>query len=134
MAPARPGLKRAPVDEGARRLPALGSRARSAARPPGRAGRPHLDSLSGRRVLDVGCGNGYYGWRMLEAGATAVFGVDPTLVFCMQHLAVSRYLSGAANWVLPLRFEQLPPHPFDTVFSMGVIYHRRDPAEHARRL
>jgi tRNA (mo5U34)-methyltransferase len=95
---------------------------------------PHLDTLSGRRVLDVGCGNGDCCWRMLEAGATAVFGVDPTLVFCMQHLAVSRYLSGAANWVLPLRFEQLPPHPFDTVFSMGVIYHRRDPAEHARRL
>ncbi len=95
---------------------------------------PHLDSLVGRRVLDVGCGNGYYGWRMLEAGATAVFGVDPTLVFCMQHLAVSRYLTDTPNWVLPLRFEQLPQHQFDTVFSMGVIYHRRDPADHARRL
>ena len=95
---------------------------------------PHLDSLSGRRVLDVGCGNGYYGWRMLEAGAAAVFGVDPTLVFCMQHLAISRYLTGTANWVLPLKFEQLPTHEFDTVFSMGVIYHRRDPAEHVRRL
>src|SRR5690606_20268551 len=34
---------------------------------------PHLD-LSGRRVLDVGCGNGYYLWRMLGAGAREEIG------------------------------------------------------------
>ena len=41
---------------------------------------PHLSSLVGRVVLDVGCGNGYYGWRMCGAGARCVIGVDPTLV------------------------------------------------------
>ena len=30
---------------------------------------PHLSELRGRNVLDVGCGNGYYGWRLCEAGA-----------------------------------------------------------------
>ena len=35
--------------------------------------------LAGQRVLDVGCGNGYFGWRMLQAGAREVVGVDPTL-------------------------------------------------------
>jgi tRNA (mo5U34)-methyltransferase len=95
---------------------------------------PHLAPLAGHRVLDVGCGNGYFGWRMLEAGAERVVGVDPTLLFCLQHLAVSRYIGGATNLVLPLRFEELPPASFDSVFSMGVIYHRRDPVEHAGRL
>lgn len=100
---------------------------------------PHLAPLTGRRILDVGCGNGYFGWRMLEAGAALVVGVDPTLLFCMQHRALNRYLKNESNWVLPLRFEELPDDgslagAFDTVFSMGVIYHRRDPREHVARL
>lgn len=95
---------------------------------------PHLDELAGRRVLDVGCGNGYFGWRMLAAGAAQVIGVDPSVLYCLQHRAVARYLRCPANQVLPLRFEELPDARFDTVFSMGVIYHRRDPDDHAARL
>lgn len=95
---------------------------------------PHLGTLPGERVLDVGSGNGYFGWRLLGAGASQVVGVDPTLAFYMQHLAVSRYLGQGGNWLLPLRFEDLPAAAFDTVLSMGVIYHRRDPVEHIERL
>lgn len=95
---------------------------------------PGLAPLDGHRVLDVGSGNGYFGWRMLEAGAAEVVGVDPTIVFCLQHRAVNHYARSNANHVLPVRFEELPDLQFDTVFSMGVIYHRRDPEEHAARL
>ena len=94
----------------------------------------HLSSLTGHRVLDVGCGNGYFGWRMLEAGAADVVGVDPTPVFCLQHQAVNRYVRSPRHHVLPVRFEELPETTFDTVFSMGVVYHRRDPEEHVQRL
>lgn len=95
---------------------------------------PHLPELAGQRILDVGSGNGYFGWRLLAAGAKAVLGVDPTLLFCMQHLAINRYLASDANWVLPLRFEELPPMQFDGVMSMGVVYHRRDPQAHINEL
>ena len=97
---------------------------------------PHVD-LDGCRVLDVGSGNGYYGWRMLEAGATSVVGVDPSLLFVLQHAAISYYVDrgGHRNTVLPVGLEQLPAaEPFDVVFSMGVVYHRRDPAAHIRTL
>lgn len=101
---------------------------------------PHLSSLVGRTVLDVGCGNGYYGWRMCAAGARCVIGVDPTLVYLMQYQAVQNYLAPARpqliNALLPARLEDLPAATaaFDTVFSMGVLYHRRDPRAHLRDL
>ncbi len=96
--------------------------------------RPHLD-LAGRRVLDVGCGNGYYGWRMLEAGARAVTGIDPSLLAVAQHAAVAYYAGDHRNLVLPLGLETLQAtEPYDAVFSMGVVYHRRDPAQHVRDL
>jgi len=97
---------------------------------------PHLSSLEGRHVLDVGCGNGYYSWRMLGAGAASVTGIDPSLLFVMQWLACRHYAGPAPVWVLPLRLEDLPGsvNAYDTVFSMGVLYHRRDPMEHLQRL
>jgi tRNA (mo5U34)-methyltransferase len=94
---------------------------------------PHVD-LGGRRILDIGCGNGYYGLRMLGGGARLVVGIDPTLVYVMQWLACRHFSGPLPNFVLPLRAEALPPvRPgFDAVFSMGVLYHRRDPIEHLR--
>lgn len=96
---------------------------------------PHLE-LSGRGVLDIGCGNGYFGWRMLEHGAQWVIGIDPTLVFVMQWLACRHFAGALPNYVLPLGIEDLPPGPasFDCVFSMGVLYHRREPLEHLLRI
>lgn len=89
--------------------------------------------LAGRRILDVGCGNGYYALRMLGAGAAAVVGVDPTLVHVAQFRAIRHWLPpGPSPAILPLRLHELPPDTafFDTVFSMGVLYHQRDPLAH----
>jgi SAM-dependent methyltransferase len=87
--------------------------------------------LAGRRVLDVGCGNGYYALRMAKAGASAVLGIDPTLLYVMQFLAVTAHRAPLPVVVLPLRLEELPDASpvFDTTFSMGVLYHQpRRPA------
>lgn len=96
---------------------------------------PHID-LHNRMVLDVGSGNGYYLWRMLGAGARLALGVDPNLLFLHQFNAVKQYLPEQPAWQLPLTLEQLPPPPggFDTVFSMGVLYHRRSPIDHLLQL
>ena len=92
--------------------------------------------LDGRRVLDVGCGNGYHCWRMLGAGATEVIGIDPTPLFVLQFKALQSYLQQPGIHVLPMTLEAMPEHlpVFDTVFSMGVLYHRRDPMEHLMSL
>ena len=94
-----------------------------------------IGDLHGQRVLDIGSGNGYFGWRMIAANAKQVIGVDPTPLYCMQHLAIQHFLQDDRNWVLPLRVEEIPKNPkFDTVFSMGVIYHRNDPQDHVRQI
>ena len=97
--------------------------------------KPHLD-LDGQKILDIGSGNGYFGLRMLAAGAKLVVGIDPTLVFVMQWLAMQKLCPGLNNFVLPLGIEDLPADTpgFDRVFSMGVLYHRRQPVKHLQQL
>jgi tRNA (mo5U34)-methyltransferase len=93
---------------------------------------PHISPLQGRTVLDVGCGNGYHCWRMAGAGAALVIGVDSHLLFTMQYWAIRHFLREPPVYVLPLALEQVPEgmQGFDTVFSMGVLYHRRSPFDH----
>jgi tRNA (mo5U34)-methyltransferase len=95
-----------------------------------------IDPLGGRRILDVGCGSGYHCWRMLGDGAAEVIGIDPTPLFVMQFWALQKYLKQDNIWVLPMGIEQVPATlaAFDTVFSMGVLYHRRSPMDHLQEL
>lgn len=89
--------------------------------------------LDGRLVLDVGCGNGYHCWRMAGSGAKLVLGLDPFLLYVAQYQALRHFIGAAAPaYVLPLGIEALPQNlaAFDTVFSMGVLYHRRSPIDH----
>ncbi|AWX15042.1 tRNA 5-methoxyuridine(34)/uridine 5-oxyacetic acid(34) synthase CmoB [Mergibacter septicus] len=97
---------------------------------------PHLSPLAGRTILDVGCGSGYHMWRMVGEGAKMVVGIDPTELFLCQFEAVRKLLNNdrRAN-LIPLGIEQMQPlGAFDTVFSMGVLYHRKSPLDHLSQL
>jgi tRNA (mo5U34)-methyltransferase len=97
---------------------------------------PHITSLKGRSVLDVGCGNGYHCLRMFGEGARRVVGIDPSPRFVVQFYMIKKYLGAIAVDVLPVGIEALPAelNAFDTTFSMGVLYHRRSPMDHLREL
>ncbi len=92
--------------------------------------------LRDKLVLEVGSGNGYYGWRMLGADAARVIAIDPTISYVTQYAAMRHFIGDQPMHVLPLKLEELPPGnaSFDCVFSMGVIYHRKDPLEHLAQL
>ncbi len=89
---------------------------------------PHVDFRE-RLVLDVGCGNGYFGWRMLNAGASWVCGLDPFHLYVMQSEMARRMVSQSddamsrqwydRNVVLPVGDDVLGPELrcFDTALS-----------------
>lgn len=98
---------------------------------------PYIAPLKNRTILDVGCGNGYHMWRMLGEGAKRIIGVDPSPRFSVQFEMVKQ-LAGEDQPVhlVPCAMEDIPRplNAFDTVFSMGVLYHRRSPIDHLYEL
>ncbi|MFT5083879.1 MAG: tRNA (mo5U34)-methyltransferase [Lentisphaeria bacterium] len=97
---------------------------------------PHIAPLSGRTILDVGCGNGYHCLRMLGEKARRVIGIDPSPRFIVQFYMLKHFLGDIAADLIPVGIEGLPKKlaAFDTTFSMGVLYHRRSPMGHLKEL
>lgn len=93
--------------------------------------------FDGASVLDVGCNNGYFGFKALAAGARWVMGVEPLLLYNVQHEIFRRCLNEPSKiGVMPITAAEIPSglNVFDVALSMGVLYHRRDPIGHLQTL
>ena len=97
---------------------------------------PALQPLRNRRVLDVGSGNGYYALRMLGQVPETVTAIDPSPLSVIQFLVIQHFIGLDNIATLPLAMEDLLPNLacWDTVFSMGVLYHRKSPFDHLAEL
>jgi len=96
----------------------------------------HITPLKNRRALDVGAGNGYFTLRMAMEGAKKVLGIEPFLLFNYQYAAIKSLVGNEINaMLLPIRLEEMPKSAiFDSVFSMGVLYHQKNHMEHLLQL
>jgi len=96
----------------------------------------HIKPLTGKSVLDVGSGNGYFTYLMAMQGAEIAIGIEPFLLFNYQFQAIRALISQPLKaYVLPLKLEQMPEgSSFDSVFSMGVLYHQKDHILHLEQL
>ncbi len=94
-----------------------------------------LPEIKNKTILDVGCGNGYYLFRMMDKNPLLLMGIDPGLLQIMQFWSIEKYVQSGAC-VLPLSIQQMPKslNCFDMVFSMGVLYHRKSPIHHIKEL
>ena len=91
----------------------------------------HLGEIKNQKILDIGSSNGYYMFKLAALNPLMVLGVEPQHSFYYQYLALQKYLNLENVFCLPIKFETLPcmQDYFDTVFCMGILYHRKSPVE-----
>ncbi len=95
---------------------------------------PHL-FLEGKIVGDIGCNNGYYLFRMLSQKPKKLVGFDPSALYKTQFDFINHFVQANITYEM-LGVEHLPfyEHRFDTLFCLGVLYHRSDPIQTLKSL
>ncbi len=95
---------------------------------------PHFD-LRDKMVGDIGCNNGYYLYRMLAQKPAKLVGFDPSALYYSQFRFLERFFcSGIGYELLGVEHLEYYEEPFDTLFCLGVLYHRSDPVSTLKSL
>ncbi len=88
--------------------------------------------FSGKRILDLGCGDGTYTLEFPSLGATEVLGIDPAEVAVeaanrkAKSAGLDSVVSFEAGNIYELK-EQIGNRQFDCVVLRGVLHHLPDP-------
>ena len=81
--------------------------------------------LTGKRVLDIGCNEGFFCWEAASRGAAEAIGIDANLEAIEE--ARRRYAHPAIRF-LHRNWKDLPEGPFDLVLWTSAMHYERDPA------
>ena len=96
--------------------------------------RKHFN-LKDRRVADIGCNNGYYMFRMLEDKPALLVGFDPSPLYKTQFDFINHFVkSDIVYEMLGVEHAEFYEEKFDTIFCLGVLYHRSDPVSMLKQL
>ncbi len=90
---------------------------------------PHISSLEGKTVADIGCHNGYFMFRMAEQKPRWVVGFEPYAKHFWNFQLVQNLVQqpNLAFELLGVEHFDLYPKFFDTIFCLGILYHHTDP-------
>jgi tRNA (mo5U34)-methyltransferase len=89
--------------------------------------RPYFD-LKNKCVADIGCNNGYYMFRMQEDEPKLLVGFDPSPLYKTQFDFINHFVkSDIVYELLGVEHLEFYEQKFDTIFCLGVLYHRSDP-------
>jgi len=94
----------------------------------------HFD-LKDKIVADVGCNNGYYMFRFLNNSPKKIVGFDPSPLNKSQFDLINHFIgSDIVYELLGIEHIEYYEHKFDTIFCLGVLYHRSDPISSLKSL
>jgi len=95
---------------------------------------PHLD-IEGKDVLDIGCSNGYYMFRMAQRNPASLIGIDPSPLFFLQYLFIARLLKLQSEFY-PIGIDDIGRlgKSFDLITCLGILYHRHNPIEQLKNI
>ncbi len=89
--------------------------------------KPHFD-IKDKIVGDIGCNNGYYLFRMMEEKPKRLIGFDPSAIPYCQFKFLDHFIQSDIKFeLLGVEHVEYYEHRFDTLFCLGVLYHRPDP-------
>lgn len=88
--------------------------------------RPHFD-IKNKIVADIGCNNGYYMFKMNQDRPKKLIGFDPSAVYKLQFDFLNHFIKTDIVFeMIGVEYLKLYNHKFDTIFMLGVLYHRPD--------
>ena len=92
-------------------------------------------NLKDKRVADIGCNNGYYLFRMQEDSPKSLIGFDPSPLYKTQFDFINHFVkSNIVYELLGVEHLEFYEEKFDTIFCLGVLYHRSDPVAMLKQL
>ncbi len=96
----------------------------------------HAGDVTGKRVLDIGCGPGRYSVEFAKRGAAKVVGVDlsDNMISLARKEAERHHVADRCEFHVGDFAEFAQNEPFDIVIAMGVFDYFQEPEDWVRRM
>lgn len=96
---------------------------------------PYMD-LKDKTVVDIGCNNAYYAFRMLPKEPKKIIAIDPWPIFYLQYLFVNKFVNSDIIDFRMVGLEDMADEGIkaDVMFCLGILYHRTDPISSLKAL
>jgi tRNA (mo5U34)-methyltransferase len=97
---------------------------------------PHIQSLTDKKIADIGCHNGYFMLRMAHQNPACVIGFEPYAKHFWNFQLFQNIVQQEMLHFELLGVEHIDLYPdfFDTIFCLGILYHHTDPVGLLRKL
>lgn len=89
------------------------------------------DYITNKRIMDIGCNNGYFAFKMLRYQPQLIIGLEPYEKYRAQSDLLAYFFDSSYLYVEPFGVEHIDVYYnfFDLILFMGVIYHLKNPCE-----